>query len=408
MAVPAGTSFVTASVAPPAAFASGRYAQTATIAGTSLKSEAATDVCPSPAAVCTRIDQEEIGDNWQRFAGGEAGAVGRPTTGTSNTACGGGRWNGFERGVVSFRADVGAHWTRGAAQSKWASLGHECGLLGFMTSDIVAGLKAGGTVQSFQGGVVYSSPVGTFVVRGAMLAKYAELGYEGGFLGYPKSDDFSGAKPGGSVQNFEGGVLYSTSWGTYFVRGEVLSEYARVGYESGYGYPRSDEQPSSCRAGTRSGFEGGLIVKGPATGAHSVYGTVLSKWASMGYECSFLGFPKSHEVDGHGPPPGGFVRDPPNGRQQVFEGSSIFWNRFSGETHAFGEGGGASAYFGDSDRSQLLLKRTDASVDVDWGSGSPGPSVPSDNFGGSWYTRLWVPTDGDYQFYTLSILYPVR
>ncbi len=45
-----------------------------------------------------------------------------------------------------------------------------------------------------------------------------------------------------------------------------------------------------------------------------------------------------------------------------------------------------------------VLVRNDPWIDFNWGSGSPGPNIPSDNFSARW-TRTWRFDSGDYRFY---------
>lgn len=233
-----------------------------------------------------------------------------------------------------------------------------------------------------------------------MLAKFGQLGWEGGFLEYPTGEQFaSHLKEGGTVQNFHGGNLYSTGLGTFVVSGAHLTRYALRGYEGGYGYPTSDAHPMRCRGGTWQSFEIGFIVRGPTTGAFAIHGAILGKWQSLDSECGFLGFPMSDEGDNNGPPPFG---GPSNGRFQMFQGSGIFWNRHSGRTFAYGEGGGAGGYYFTWAANNVLLDRADPTINFAWEYGSPHPNVPVDNFEVNWHTRLWVEEDGNYTFYTVS------
>ncbi|MBX3080789.1 MAG: SH3 domain-containing protein [Anaerolineae bacterium] len=45
-----------------------------------------------------------------------------------------------------------------------------------------------------------------------------------------------------------------------------------------------------------------------------------------------------------------------------------------------------------------VLARTDFAVNFNWGAGSPGGSVPSDNFSARWYTTINVTTAGNFTF----------
>lgn len=59
-------------------------------------------------------------------------------------------------------------------------------------------------------------------------------------------------------------------------------------------------------------------------------------------------------------------------------------------------------YFDNANFSNLLLTRTDAQVNFDWGIGSPGGLVGADTFSVRWSGQLLVPETGDYTFSTLS------
>ncbi|MEJ7595482.1 MAG: hypothetical protein WKF77_28535 [Planctomycetaceae bacterium] len=61
-------------------------------------------------------------------------------------------------------------------------------------------------------------------------------------------------------------------------------------------------------------FQGGMIYSTPATGAHEIHGDILGKWESLGFERSFLGYPKTDEID-----------FPEGGRVSAFERGTIYW-----------------------------------------------------------------------------------
>jgi hypothetical protein len=45
-----------------------------------------------------------------------------------------------------------------------------------------------------------------------------------------------------------------------------------------------------------------------------------------------------------------------------------------------------------------VLTRFDPTLDFNWGTGSPGGNVPSDNFSARWTREIWVPA-GSYTLY---------
>jgi uncharacterized protein with LGFP repeats len=86
--------------------------------------------------------------------------------------------------------------------------GRHHGLLGYPTGGEVCGLRGGGCYQDFQGGAIIWSPAsGAQPSHGAIRARWGQLGWENGFLGYPVAAP--AILPNGDVsQPFQGGGLY--------------------------------------------------------------------------------------------------------------------------------------------------------------------------------------------------------
>ena len=59
-------------------------------------------------------------------------------------------------------------------------------------------------------------------------------------------------------------------------------------------------------------------------------------------------------------------------------------------------------YFNNIDLSNLVLTRTDTTVDFDWGSGSPAPALGADTFSVRWTGRILPAYTEPYTFYTTS------
>ena len=154
--------------------------------------------------------------------------------------------------------------------------------------------------------------------------KYAELGGPGGFLGRPVD---AGAGSGemampdgrGRERDFEGGTIcWTPQTGAHEVHGEIRVKWAQLRGGRGFlGYPVTDELGTPDGRGRFNHFEGGSIYWTPETGAHEVHGAIRDKWASMGWERSFLGYPVSDEMDVE-------LRGG-RGRVSRFQGGDIFW-----------------------------------------------------------------------------------
>lgn len=169
---------------------------------------------------------------------------------------------------IHWSAATGAHSALGAIRERWTALGRAQGFLGYPVSDEFCGLSGGGCAQHFQGGSLYHAPTaGTWFVLGAIRDRWAGLGWEGGSLGYPTSDEFCGLTAGGCAQHFQNGSLYhSPATGTWVVRGAIRDLWASLGWEdSPLGYPVTDERCAADGSCTQT-FQRGRIDHTPAGG----------------------------------------------------------------------------------------------------------------------------------------------
>jgi hypothetical protein len=120
----------------------------------------------------------------------------------------------------------------------------------------------------------------------------------------------------GFRQKFEHGEIFllppnAPCW----VHGAILAEYAALGAEGGFlGYPVTDERPTPDGAGRYNHFQNGSIYWSYASGAHEVHGAIRDKWASLGWEQGWLGFP----MEGERP----FTE---GGRISRFQNGAIYW-----------------------------------------------------------------------------------
>jgi uncharacterized protein with LGFP repeats len=154
------------------------------------------------------------------------------------------------------------------------------------------------------------------LVYGAIEDKYLAMNAQNGPLGCPlKPEDVAAA--GGRWEPFHGGVIYwKPATGAHSVWGAILTKWTQYGREAQYGYPITDELTTPDGIGRYNHFENGnSIYWTVATGAHTVYGGINELWARMGWERSCLGYPVSDETD----TPGG------GGRTQIFQHGIVYW-----------------------------------------------------------------------------------
>src|SRR5262249_18443167 len=98
------------------------------------------------------------------------------------------------------------------------------------------------------------------------------------------------------------------------VMGAIRDKWLQLGGSAWFlGEPLTDETTTPDGVGRFNHFQGGSIYWTPHTGAHEVHGAIRDKWASMGWERSFLRYPTSDE------------QAAPGGRRSIFQGGFIHW-----------------------------------------------------------------------------------
>jgi uncharacterized protein with LGFP repeats len=247
-------------------------------------------------------------------------AYGLPISDEANESfVAGGRVSFFQGGrAIYWSQSTGAHLVYGAIEAEYLATANERGgngeivksILGAPTSDEmnVPGV-AGARMNTFQGGAIYWSPAtGAHVVYGAIGARYAAIGGPAVY-GLPVSDEANASFVSGErVSFFQGGraIYWSASTGAHLVYGAIGEKYLAIAGERDYygqnvktilGAPTSDEMNVPGVPGARMNtFQGGVIYWSPSTGAHVVYGGILTKYESIGGPASFLGLPTSDEL----------------------------------------------------------------------------------------------------------------
>jgi hypothetical protein len=161
-----------------------------------------------------------------------------------------------------------------------------------------------------------------FDVFGAIGDKWRALNGAEGVLGSPVSDEIPTFDGVGRFRNFTGGII---SWhpetGANAVWGAIGARWLEMGREV-FGYPITGELPTPDGRGRFNHFRAiqlpdkpeASIYWTPQTGAHPVWGAIRHRWAEMGFERSFLGYPTAQETD-----------FPEGGRVGPFEGGAIYW-----------------------------------------------------------------------------------
>ncbi len=216
----------------------------------------------------------------------------------------GGSAQDFHGGQVFWSQATSAHPVAGAIGGTYQATVGPGGPLGLPVSDERAAPDGHGRFQAFRGGVIYWTPqTGAQVVRGAILDQWGKQGFERGPAGYPTGAESKTPNRDGVVQGFQNGPIYfSEKSGAHRIQGLILGKYAQLGFENSWlGFPVAEEQPLAG-LGRMSRFEGGNIYWSPLSGAWAVRGgPIMDAWGRQGFEGGRLGYPISDEF----PVPGG-------------------------------------------------------------------------------------------------------
>ena len=151
----------------------------------------------------------------------------------------------------------------GAILAAYLNLGGPAGALGYPSADATATGR-----QLFQKGALAGLPVQ--LVNGSILTKWASLRYEGGVAGSPTgpaANFLTFRATSGLEQSFQGAMILTQTTGSFAVTGLILAQYIAGGAASGaLGAPLNDEYTNS--SGLRQqDFEGGAATY--ASGATS-------------------------------------------------------------------------------------------------------------------------------------------
>jgi len=246
--------------------------------------------------------------------GGPAGYLGLPTSDAVGVPTGFSQ--DFEHGIITRDGSAHTYVTYGAIAAKYRQLGGAAGALGVATADEAGAPGVSGARESdFVNGRIYWSPATNATgIYGAILARYIQLGASTS-VGIPIADEHDVAGVAGARQSdFQiGSIYWSAGTGAWEAYGAIASDwYSLGGPGGGLGLPVSGEVAAG--SGRESDFQHGRIYWSAGTGAHAVYGAILSKYLEAGGPVSSLGLPSADEY-AYGA-----------GRRSDFTGGFIYWD----------------------------------------------------------------------------------
>jgi hypothetical protein len=187
-----------------------------------------------------RANMTAISDKYAQL-GGATGFLGAQVTGEISAANGGLKQE-FRNGTIYWHSRIGAFEVHGAIRGRWLALGGEGSVFGYPTSDETTTPDGVGRFNSFENASVFWHPsTGAFEVHGLIRERWRAIGGEMSLLGYPTTDESPTSDGIGRYNHFQNGSIYWTpATGAHEVYGLVRARWAELRWEGGLlGYPVS-------------------------------------------------------------------------------------------------------------------------------------------------------------------------
>ena len=246
--------------------------------------------------------------------------LGAPTAPEAGDA--GLRYRTYAKGRMYWTPAAGVHEVHGLILAAYLNTGGHVVWGAPLTDELPAAVGAGRYNNfAWDGAAFYwSAATGAHVLHGDIAALWRSMGAERSIHGFPRSDELSTPNGRGRYNNFQnGGIYWRPGVGARSVFGAIYQKWGALGYERGFlGFPRTNETVTPDGRGRYNHFEGGSVYWTPQTGAHEVHGAILTRWQQLGWERSYLGYPTSDEFAISG------------GRRVNFERGYITWTAATG------------------------------------------------------------------------------
>lgn len=183
--------------------------------------------------------------------GGASGFLGSPLGGEV-AASDGGMKQDFQNGTIYWHRRTGAFEVHGAIRARWLTLGGEGSRFGYPISDETLARDGVGRFNNFENASVYWHPsIGAYEVHGLIRDRWLAMGGEMSLLGYPMTNETAASDGVGRYNHFQNGSIYWTpATGAHEVHGPIRARWADLRWERGLlGYPTATPRQET-RGGT--------------------------------------------------------------------------------------------------------------------------------------------------------------
>lgn len=237
--------------------------------------------------------------------GGSAGFLGPVVSPEKANSDKRGRVARYQNGNIYWTAATGAHEVHGRILTEFGNQAGVNGVLKYPTSDTRRSSDGKSEYSNFENGRIYDrGGAGVFTVPKPYFAKHEAFGGVHGVLGYPTGAVRTSADKKSRYQNYEKGRIYVRDGVAVEIHGAVFTLHESIGGVYGpLGYPANDLGAAGDGRGKQQWFQKGMVFYTPTTGAHALWGDILSRYANNGGVKGFLRYPTSEAIavgDGKG------------------------------------------------------------------------------------------------------------
>lgn len=226
-------------------------------------------------------------------------------------------WQAFVRAGIFVNGDGEPTLVRGALWQSWLRYSDERGGLGFPKGAEYKD-RRGTPVQDFVNGAIYLRDGVAVPTIADIAAAHRRAGGASGPLGYPKGTQ--SAVGDRLVQAFDGGeAWWSAGTGAVSVQSLFLPAYReRGGADGPMGLPTAEA--ARLEGGSMQHFQGGVLYRSDSDGTilATTAGEIQTRYDELGGPQGELGLPTGDKVDVAG------------GRYQAFEGGVLLWHEGAG------------------------------------------------------------------------------
>lgn len=220
------------------------------------------------------------------------------------------RYRTYQRGRLYWTKQYGVHEIHDANNAKFLALGGHAKFGAPITDELRMPDGVGryndlaGTPATLAASIYWTAANGSFGIWGSIREKWVAQGGAAGPIGYPVTDELTPPDGIGRFNHFTGtpgtkaaSIYWSPANGAHSIWGSIRERWSQIGWETGpLGYPSTDELTAPDGIGRFNHFDkAGSIYWTPSTPASDVYGSIRVRWAALGWEKSYLGYPRSGE-----------------------------------------------------------------------------------------------------------------